>query len=139
MENIITIERIKGIELENHKLFLEKWSINNFVKYCVLQMDYLSFSDSLDFDPSIRNTKFLFSKVRGPFYESNESMIEGWKKTEEYFNYHKPIMYATYDTSVVKSITIEDALDNKIDDDNSDMIPKLYEFINLYRKECSNK
>lgn len=27
----------------------------------------------------------------------------------------------------------------KIDDDNSDMIPKLYEFINLYRKECSNK
>lgn len=48
-------------------------------------------------------------------------------------------MYATYDTSVVKSITIEDTLDNKIDDDNSDMIPKLYEFVNLYRKECIYK
>lgn len=139
MENIITIERIKGIELEDHKLFLEKWSINNFVKYCILQMDYLSFSDSLDFDPSIRNTKFLFSKVRGPFYKSNESMIEGWAYTEEYFKYHAPIICAIYDTSVIKSITIEDALNKKIDDDNYDMIPKLREFINLYRKECSNK
>lgn len=139
MENIITIERIKGIELEDHKLFLEKWSIDKFVKYCVLQIDYLSFSDSLDFDPSIRNTKFLFSKVRGPFYESNESIIEDWKKTEEYFRYHEPIMCAIYDTSVIKSITIEDALNEKIDDDNYDMIPKLREFINLYRKECTNK
>lgn len=139
MENIITIERIKGIELEDHKLFLEKWSIGEFVKYCILQLDYLSFSDSLDFDPSIRNTKFIFSKARGPFYESNESMIEGWKKTEEYFRYHEPIMCAIYDTSVIKSITIEDALNEKIDDDNYDMIPKLHEFINLYRKECANK
>ena len=139
MENIITIERIKGIELEDHKLFLEKWSIGEFVKYCILQMDYISFSDSLDFDPSIRNTKFLSSKTRGPFYEFNESMTEGWAKTEEYFRYHKPIMCAIYDTSVIKSITIEDALNEKIDDDNYDMIPKLREFINLYRKECTNK
>ena len=139
MENIITIERIKGIELEDHKLFLEKWSIGEFVKYCVLQMDYLSFSDSLDFDPSIRNTKFLFSKTRGPFYKSNESMIEGWAKTEEYFRYHEPLICTIYDTSVIKSITIEDALNKKIDDDNYDMIPKLHEFIYLYRKECVNK
>ena len=139
MENIITIKRIKGIELEGNKLFLEKWSIGEFVKYCVLHMDYLSFSDSLDFEPSIRNTKFLFSKTRGPFYESNESMIEGWTNIEEYFRYHKPLVYAAYGTSVIKSITIEDALNEKIDDDNYDMIPKLYEFINLYREECANK
>ena len=135
MENIITIERIKGIELENHKLFLEKWSIGEFIKYCILQIDYLSFPDSLDFDPSIRNTKFLFSKTRGLFYNS----AENWKKIEDYFNYHKPIMYATYDASVVKSITIEDAINEKINDDNSDMIPKLHEFIYLYGKECANK
>ena len=136
MENIITIERIKGIELEDHKLFLEKWSIGEFVKYCILQLDYLSFSDSLDFDPSIRNTKFLFSKTRGLFYNS----AENWERIENYFNYHKPIMYLAYDINVIiKSITIEDALNEKIDDDNSDMIPKLHEFINLYRKECANK
>ena len=135
MENIITIECIKGIELEDHKLFLEKWSIGEFVRYCILQIDYLSFPNSLDFDPSIRNTKFLFSKARGLFYNS----AENWKNIEDYFNYHKPIMYTTYDTSVIKSIAIEDALNEKIDDDNSNMIPKLYEFINLYRKECINK
>lgn len=135
MENIITIERIKGIELEKHKLFLEKWSIGEFVKYCILQIDYLLFPDLLDFDPSIRNTKFLFSKTRGLFYNS----AGNWKRIEDYFNYHKPIMYATYDTSVIKSITIEDALNEKIDDDNSDMIPKLHEFIYLYGKECVNK
>lgn len=135
MENIITIECIKGIELEDHKLFLEKWSIGEFVRYCILQIDYLSFPDSLDFDPSIRNTKFLFSKTRGLFYNS----AENWKKIEDYFNYHKPIMYGTYDTSITKSITIEDALNEKIDDDNFDMIPKLHEFIYLYGKECANK
>lgn len=135
MENIITIERIKGIELEKHKLFLEKWSIGEFVKYCILQIDYLLFPDLLDFDPSIRNTKFLFSKTRGLFYNS----AGNWKRIEDYFNYHKPIMYATYDTSVIKSITIEDALNEKIDDDNSDMIPKLHEFIYLYGKEYANK
>lgn len=48
-------------------------------------------------------------------------------------------MYVTYNISVIKSIIIEDALNEKIGDDNSDMIPKLYEFINLYRKECDNK
>ena len=48
-------------------------------------------------------------------------------------------MYATYDASVVKSITIEDAINEKINDDNSDMIPKLHEFIYLYGKECANK
>lgn len=135
MENIITIERIKGIELENHKLFLEKWSIGEFIKYCILQIDYLSFPDLLDFEPSIRNTKFLFSKTRGLFYNSTEN----WKNIEDYFNYHKPIVYAIYDTSVIKSITIEDAINEKIDDDNSDMIPKLHEFIYLYGKECANK
>lgn len=135
MENIITIERIKGIELEKHKLFLEKWSIGEFVKYCILQMDYLSFPDLLDFDPSIRNTKFLFSKIRGLFYNSTEN----WKNIEDCISYYKPIVYATYDTSVIKSITIEDATNEKIDDDNSDMIPKLHEFIYLYRKECINK
>lgn len=135
MENIITIECIKGIELEDHKLFLEKWSIDEFVKYCILQIDYLSFPNSLDFDPSIRNTKFLFSKTRGLFYNS----AENWKKIEDYFNYHKPIMYGTYDTSITKSIIIEDALNEKIDDDNFDMIPKLHEFIYLYGKECANK
>lgn len=135
MENIITIECIKGIELEDHKLFLEKWSIDEFVKYCILQINYLSFPNSLDFDPSIRNTKFLFSKTRGLFYNS----AENWKKIEDYFNYHKPIMYGTYDTSITKSITIEDALNEKIDNDNSDMIPKLHEFIYLYGKERANK
>ena len=135
MENIITIERIKGIELEDHKLFLEKWSIGKFVKYCILQIDYLSFPDSLDFDPSIRNTKFLFSKTRGLFYNSTEN----WKNIEDYFNYHRPIMYAAYDNCVIKSISIEDAINEKIDDDNSDMIPKLHEFIYLYGKECANK
>lgn len=135
MENIITIECIKGIELEDHKLFLEKWSIGEFVRYCILQIDYLSFPDSLDFDPSIRNTKFLFSKTRGLFYNS----AENWKKIEDYFNYRKPIMYGIYDTSITKSITIEDALNEKIDDDNFDMIPKLHEFIYLYGKECANK
>lgn len=135
MENIITIECIKGIELEDHKLFLEKWSIDEFVKYCILQINYLSFPNSLDFDPSIRNTKFLFSKTRGLFYNS----AENWKKIEDYFNYHKPIMYGTYDTSITKSITIEDALNEKIDNDNSDMIPKLHEFIYLYGKERVNK
>lgn len=135
MENIITIECIKGIELEDHKLFLEKWSIGEFVRYCILQIDYLSFPDSLDFDPSIRNTKFLFSKTRGLFYNSTEN----WKKIEDYFNYHKPIMYGTYDTSITKSIIIEDALNEKIDDDNFDMIPKLHEFIYLYGKERVNK
>lgn len=135
MENIITIECIKGIELEDHKLFLEKWSIDEFVKYCILQINYLSFPNSLDFDPFIRNTKFLFSKTRGLFYNS----VENWKKIEDYFNYHKPIMYGTYDTSITKSITIEDALNEKIDNDNSDMIPKLHEFIYLYEKERVNK
>lgn len=129
MENIITIECIKGIELEDHKLFLEKWSIDEFVKYCILQIDYLSFPNSLDFDPSIRNTKFLFSKTRGLFYNS----AENWKKIEDYFNYHKPIMYGTYDTSITKSIIIEDTLNEKIDDDNFDMIPKLHEFIYMER------
>ena len=48
-------------------------------------------------------------------------------------------MYATYDASVVKFITIEDAINEKINDDNSDMIHKLHEFIYLYGKECANK
>ena len=94
-----------------------------------MQIDYLSFPNSLDFDPSIRNTKFLFSKTRGLFYNS----AENWKKIEDYFNYHKPIMYGTYDTSITKSIIIEDALNEKIDDDNFDMIPKLHEFIYMER------
>ena len=130
----ITIERIKGIELEDHKLYLEKWHINNFVRYCILQIDYLSLPDS--HDSLLRNTKHLFSKTRGPFYDSKEQILESWEKAIEYVKSHC-LMYAIYDTSNIMTFTADDS-HQKISDENYSIVSKLREFIYLYRKENNN-
>lgn len=121
--NIITITKIREIEWENHKLFLEKWSLNGFIRYCIFREYYASFTSP---------------KIRGPFYNSEKWILQNWEETLEYFKNHV-LMYAAYITDNIVSYKMEDINHIEETDENYDIIPKLHEFIYLYKEEKDNE
>ena len=130
----ITITKIKEIEWENHKLFLEKWSLNGFTRYCTFRIYYLSTPNP---DDPLKPITFLFSKMRGPFYDSEKWILRNWEETLEYFKNHIS-MYAAYNTDNTISYKMEDIDHIEENDENYDLIPKLHEFVNLYKEEKDN-
>ena len=118
--NIITIAKIREIENdEGRKLFLEKWSLNGFIRYCILQVT-------------------PFFKVRGPFYTSNEYSIKDWEEYVKYLMNHLYLTCAAFITDNTISYKVEDISHLEENDENYDLIPKLQEFVYIYRKAINN-
>lgn len=134
MNNIITITKIRGLEWENHKLFLEKWSLNGFTRYCTLQMCYMSLENQNNpLDP----IKILLSKMRSQF-DPNYT-LEDWEEFLKYVKNHY-FIYASYIMNdIISSYKLEDVDHIKETDENYDIIPKLHEFVHLYKEEKDNE
>ena len=75
--------------------------------------------------------------MRGPFYDSEKWILRNWEETLEYFKNHIS-MYAAYNTDNTISYKMEDIDHIEENDENYDLIPKLHEFVNLYKEEKDN-